>query len=276
MLPGLRFTLLISLATLVGCGVSSTPPTTSSPYLNLTGNWQFQIQVVQGVPGGGFSTPVEDFSGSLSSSAGSVTGILHARPLALPNCVAETADLPVNGSLDTAGNLTITFPIAGGVGTISFNATPPLRSPFLSGTYQAIGGTCAQASGSLTAFEVMNVTGTYIGTATQIYPIPSGSAPTSNVTAILIQSDVPNGDGQYPLSGTITSTGACNSTLTFNQGLVYGDTIQSYPGPMFPMPTGSFTGFALPSSNHAVFSGNLYQFTGCGTTSFNVGLFAPQ
>jgi hypothetical protein len=190
--------------------------------------------------------------------------------------VAETTDLPVNGTLDAAGNLTITFPIAGGLGTISFNATPPLRSPLLSGTYQAEGGTCAQASGSLNAFRVQNVTGTYVGIATQMIPIPSGPAPTSNVTAVLVQSATPNSDGQFALSGTITSTGACNSTLTFNQGLVYGDTIQSYPAPMFPMPTGSFTCFVLPNSNQAVFSGNLYQFVGCGTTSFNVGLFAPQ
>ena len=276
MFHGLRFTLLIPFAALLGCGVSSTSPTTSSPYLNLTGNWQFQVQIVQGVPSGGFSTPVEDFSGSLASSAGSVTGILHAKPLAFPNCVAETTDLPVSGSLDIAGNLTITFPMAGGVGTISFNATPPLRLPLFSGTYQAIGGTCAQAAGSLTAFEVQNVTGSYVGTATQMYPIPSGSAPTSTVTAVLVQSVTANSDGQYPLAGTITSAGACNSTVTFNQGLVYGDTIQSYPGPMFPMPTGSFTGSAFPSSTQAVFSGDLYQFAGCGTTTFLVGLFAHQ
>jgi hypothetical protein len=255
-----RWILLIPMVALLGCGSSQQAPPSVGSYLNLNGNWQFQIERLPGAAL--FSTPIEDLSGSLTSSGSTVTAVLHALPLEVPNCVAATSDISASGTLDTSGNLTLTFPIAGGVGSLSANFTENNTRPILSGTYQVVGGTCAQSATTVTFFQLANVTGTYSGAA-QLFQVPIGSGPTSTVTAVLVQSDTPNADGQYPLTGTITMTGACTATLTFNQGIVSGDQLQSYPGSFNPVPPNSFTSSTTAFSNQVLLGGILDQLTGC-------------
>jgi hypothetical protein len=111
----------------------------------------------------------------------------------------------------------------------------------------------------MTVYEALNVTGTYSGT------VSAGTGtPTSTVTAVLVQSAAPNSDGEYTLSGTVTSVGACNSTLTFNQGLVFGNEAQSFPYPQDPVPNDGFVA-VIPAYDTEFFPIAIFiQPTGCG------------
>jgi hypothetical protein len=257
---------------LLGCGSTQiSPPPTAPAFANVSGNWEFQIHSTAAVPGGSPATLSINLGGGLISAAGSVTGMLRSDlPLFGPACYGITPDVPVSGSVDTAGNLTLNFPLGGGTATIALNVNQ-LSQFTATATYQVAGGTCAQASTPVTAFEVANFSGTYTGTATQLVPTPTGTAPTANVTLVVTQSNTPNSDSEFPLTGTLTSIGACNSTLTFTQGVVYGDQIHSYQ----PTPSAnSFIGIA-ETSNQQILVGNLEQLTGCGATVF-VGTLTRQ
>jgi hypothetical protein len=50
-------------------------------------------------------------------------------------------------------------------------------------------------------------------------PVPGT---TTNVTVTLVQATAPNADGQFPLSGTITATGACSGTFPVTNEVVSG------------------------------------------------------
>ena len=215
---------------LLGCG--GVAPTPAPVFPNVTGNWQFEV----GNPGSGlpvvFGSPIADLSGSLSSTGGKVTGILTSLSLSVTPCISSNTDIQVSGTIDSAGNLSLTGPIAGGVVTITaLVTTNPI--PFYTGTYQVIGGPCAQASVSLASIEVPNASGTYAGTLTETIPQGTGSLA---VVATLVESTTPNADGKYPLSGSITYSGDCTGTFSFNNYLVFGVNVQGTPtfnGPIF-------------------------------------------
>jgi hypothetical protein len=230
--------LALVLTCLMGCG--GTPPPTPAPvFPNVTGNWQFELQILVTSPPALPLPPIVQLFGSLVSSGSEVAGTLNARPGGFPACVANNADLPVKGTVDATGNITLTVPIAGGVATI-ISATQSARPPLANGTYQVIGGACAQSSVGLNGFEVLNVSGTYAGTLAQIIPSGSGSL---SVTATLDQSPTPNADGEYPLTGTVTYSGDCSGTLLFNNGIVFGEEFQSAPlSPDFGTSTELFSG----------------------------------
>jgi len=271
--------------TLAGCA-SSTPPATSSPVPapeNVTGNWQFEVQI-PALPTSGpivFPTnPIEDIFGSLSSSGKSVSAILHATPLTLPPCVEIDTALAFTGTTDSSGNLSLTAPLVGGVATISANlltletVTLPdgtvRNEPFFAGTYQVVGGSCAQPSISLNIFSVSNITGTFTGTATA--GLANNPGPPSTITATFVQASAPDTNGKYALSGTITSTGGCNATYSFTSGAVSGSTAQSayflsdtlsLPPPNPPVP--AFSGSITPATPQASILG-AFTFAGCGSS----------
>lgn len=64
---------------------------------------------------------------------------------------------------------------------------------------------------------------------TQVIPSGSGSL---TVKAVLTESATPNADGEFPLSGSVTYSGDCAGTLSFTNGVVYGEQLQS--GPLSP------------------------------------------
>lgn len=256
--PKLSLALILPFATFLGCGTGTTPASSTPSYINVTGNWTVGI-ATEAVP----VPVVGSISGSLTSSGSSVTGVLRAYPLTFPNCVAETTDLPASGTLDTQGNLTLTFPIAGGTGSLSGNFTETTDRPILSGTYQVTGGLCAQSAIAVSFYQLLNLTGTFSGT------VNTGTGmPNSTVTAVLVQSATPDSDGIYSLSGTITSVGPCTWTLTFAQGQVFGDEAQSFPFPPDPVPYDSFVA-ELPAYNAQFIPiAGLFQPTGCAAGAY--------
>jgi hypothetical protein len=216
-----------------GCSVSG-GPTNSSPggtYLSLTGNWG-----ILGYNSTGLAAPILEFTGALQSTGSSVTGTLRALDinglLGTP-CVALTQDLAATGTLDTSGNLTLTVPISGGVATIKVALSSNLHSPITQGSYQIVGGACAQ--GATTAFidQYASATGTYVGTLT-----PLGSSSTTSATVTLTQSLTPDADGLFALSGTVVLTGACNASFSFTGGTVTGGDINSFYEPSYQGPNG--------------------------------------
>ena len=219
-------------------------PAPTPVFPNVTGNWQFELKLTAPSPPSAPTNPIADLFGSLTSTGAKVTGTLNARAVAFAPCVANNADLPVTGTVDASGNLNLTFPVAGGVATIVSTALVLPPSPVnTNGTYQVIGGPCAQASIPITAFQVPNVSGTYAGTMTQLFPT-SGSGSLA-VKAVLVESSTPNADGEFPLSGTVTYTGDCSSTLSFTNGVVFGEQLQSAPiSPTFSTSTELFSAAA--------------------------------
>jgi hypothetical protein len=179
-------------------------------------------------------TPVSDFLGALQSSGSTVTGTLRAISLTIPQCVSFTQDLQATGTIDANGNLTLTIPMAGGTATITAAiATPESYTP---GTWQIVGGACAMPSTAIDIAEFAPATGTYTGVVNVLdtttgLPV-AGTA--TNVTAALTQSTTPNADGDFPLSGTVTATGACTISFSISNEVVEGGVFMptSFIGPV--------------------------------------------
>jgi hypothetical protein len=256
---------------LVGCGGSAPPPVVTYP--NLTGNWQFNARITIPNPPSIPTNPIETLFGSLTTADGKVTGTLNARTIGFPPCVANNADLPVTGTVDASGNLNLTAPISGGVATITATVVAQLPLPSIpNGTYQVIGGPCAQPSIQLLGFEVPNASGTYAGTMTQIFPTGSGSIA---VKAVLAESSTPNADGEFPLSGTITYTGDCSATLSFTNGVAFGEELQSGPiSPDFSTSTELFSAGAPLRPSEPMLA-MFFLPAGCSASSYH-GTLTPQ
>jgi hypothetical protein len=228
MFSKLRFTLLLPLAALLACGANPTPSAPATNYLNLTGDW---VALVPSTPG---APPISDFLGALQSSGSTVTGTLRAISLSIPQCVSFTQDLHATGTIDANNNLVLTIPIAGGTATITATiATPESYTP---GTWQISGGACATPSTAIQIAEFAPSTGTYTGVVNVLdtttgLPV-AGTA--TNVTAVLTQSTTPNADGEFPLSGTVTATGACTIGFPITNEVVEGGVFMSasYIGPV--------------------------------------------
>jgi hypothetical protein len=201
----LRFALLIPLAALLGCGVnpSSTNPTTPS---GLTGNWVAGLSIAI------INAQVVEFVGALQFSGGSISGtltpVMPASPIgALGHPCTPPEPIAVTGSIDINNSLTVSLPIGGGTATMTAAIASNPETP-ASGSFQIVGGTCAQSATPMTIAEYAPVTGTYTGTLAS--NINNG---TSFVTAVLTQSTIPNSSGAFPLAGTVTVTGQCNTSF---------------------------------------------------------------
>jgi len=269
MLHGPRLLLLFPLAAILACGSNPTPSTPASPYLNLTGDWVALAAPNPSTPGV-LPTPIEDFMGALQSSGGTVTGTLHAINLGLPVCVSLTQDLPASGTIDPNGDLTLTVPIAGGTATITSTITTP--ESYTSGYWQIVGGTCAMPDTAIRIAQFAPATGTYTGVlnVTDITTgLPVGGSAT-NVTVTLAQSTTPIADGEFPLSGAITATGACSGSFPISNEVVSGGIIMpvSFTGPL-----GVLTGGIIPTGTTLI--ANFMPDPACGSQLYN-GILTRQ
>lgn len=235
--------LLLPLTALLGCGATPTPPIIASSYLNLTGDWVVLAPPNPATPGVP-PTPVADFFGALQSSGGTVTGTLRAISVSQPQCVSFTQDLQTTGTIDANGNLKLTVPMAGGNATIT--ATIGTPESYTAGTWQITGGACAMPSTAIEIAEFAPATGTYTGvlnvldTTTEL-PV-TGTATTINLA--LTQSTTPNSDGDFPISGTVTATGACSGSFAIANEVVGGGVFM----PALTGPIGLLSGGILPTA----------------------------
>jgi hypothetical protein len=213
----------VALACVLGCGSTATSATS---FPNISGNWEI-VGTTKSPPG--LASPISGFFGALQSSNGAVTGTLYAVS-ADPSapCVSFTEDLPVTGTIDAANNLSLNTTIAGGTATIQVTLTQDLQTFNTGGTYAITGGACAMPSTPMNAIQIPPITGTYTGTLTLSQSSP---AVTANVTAQLVQSTTPTADGHFPLSGTITISGGCPSSIPVSDEYVVGPSIQGAGDP---------------------------------------------
>jgi hypothetical protein len=213
---------------------TSTTPTTNSSSTatntaDLSGNWSMGTTSTAAV---GYTssttTTILGFRGALQFSNGSVSGtMIPSVNYESASCYATFESLVNNndvintpiaftGTLDASNNLTLTAPLAGGTATITATLGSNAQT-WADASYQIVGGSCAMSATSMTIAQIAPVTGTYIGTFTQPsfsgtdVPIAGGNI---TVTAVLTQSTTANADGSFPLTGTITTTGAVTGTTT--------------------------------------------------------------
>jgi hypothetical protein len=167
--------------------------------------------------------------------------------------------MQASGTIDPNGDLTLTVPIAGGTATIAATIVTP--ESYTNGTWQITGGDCAMPATAISIAEFAPATGTYTGVlnvldTTTGLPV-AGTA--TNVTASLVQSTTPNADGQFPLSGTVTATGACSGSFPVTNEVVSG-------GVFMPLLTSNstlyFTGGIIPTAT--ILLADLIPYPTCG------------
>jgi hypothetical protein len=259
--------LLLPLAALLGCGLTPAPSNPSSPAaFDLSGNWLAIAPFLAGTQS--LPTPIAEFTGALQFSGGTVTGTLRALSPTFPNpCVPILYDLQATGTVDGADNLTLSVPISGGTATITATIGDSYNY-FNSGTWQITGGACAMPSTKITMAHIAPATGTYTGTFSVLdlttLTFEPGSA--TAITAVLTQSTTPNADGQFPLAGTITTTGDCNGTFTLVDEVVSGGGITLTP-PLTGSPTVIFVGGVEPTATYLVT--DLTPLNACGMKDYS-------
>jgi hypothetical protein len=137
--------------------------------------------------------------------------------------------------VDASNNLTLTIPLGSTQGTATItaalNANPETPA---NGSLQITGGNCAMSSTPIVITQYAPLTGTYIGTLYKSDPNTGAILPATatTVTAVLTQSTTPDSYGEFPVNGTVTSTGAYATHYTLNgsvpiDGAFLG--VQQYP-----------------------------------------------
>jgi hypothetical protein len=190
--PKLSLALLLPLAALLGCGGgtsssgSSTPPT-QQPTYDFNGVW---TAFATGYP---VDLPFNGLRANLQAANGAVTGTMTAYTNYMtfdPDpCSADFTIIAVTGSLDADNDLTLSFPIAGGTGTL-FAALAEDPETYAYGTWQVVGGTCPM---SATPMVIS-------GAPTTPYTPASPSAITADLSGgwfISVDYTLPNATFQY-------------------------------------------------------------------------------
>jgi hypothetical protein len=216
MFAKLRFTLLLPLVALLACGSSPSTQSTSTtspstPAYDFNGFWGAHTTETSN-----FNYPFGGIDASLQVSNGAVTGTLTTTssyptvdPYLCPTVWTPTnpgSTLTVTGTLDAVHNLTLTFPIAGGTGTI-LAALPNDPGTYAFGTWQVAGGTCAM---SVTPMVIQ-------GTPTTLYTPPAPASITSSLSG-----NWSVGADYVPNSSTILPVTGFGGALQFSSGLVTG------------------------------------------------------
>jgi hypothetical protein len=251
MLSGQRHLFLLSLAALLACG--STPSTTAPPP-TLSGNWEadsIQFLNYPGVP------TLIHFAGPLQFSNGTVTGTITATVFGgvnadgslAPGCGPSGPPTSVTGTLDANNNFILTVPVAGGTATLTAILTTTPHTA-VDGSFQIVGGSCAAGVSSMYIGQYTPVLGAYTGSLKVI----DDPEITVLMSAVLNQSTTPT-NGQYPLSGTVTVTGACNTAfnLAVADSFVVGNSISASTTPL-PVTVGPvLTGTTDPTADRISF-----------------------
>jgi len=232
--PAPAFLLPILLALTAGCGGSGTPMTQSASPYTFSGDWGTRLP--PGVAPG--NAPIGAFVGTLSASNGMISGMLtplFSNSIA-PACGSTSfTPAPVSGTIDSGGNLTLTLPVGGGTATLTATlSTNP--ETLVNGMYKVTGGTCAMPSTAMQIGQFAPLTGTYSGTFNAVNLLsgqPLAGTSTA-ITAVLTQSTTPNSNGQFPITGMVTVTGACSASFSFSSdSFVWGGNLLGFGDPSY-------------------------------------------
>jgi len=179
-----------ALCLLAGCSGG----TSMTPAANVTalesGNWQISSTDAR-------ASQLAVLSGSLASSGGDITGVLHAN--AANGCIAPTQSIAVTGSTDPQNTVKLSGADGKG-GTLTITGTLAEDGKSLTNAaYNVAGGACAfSAPVAAQAQDFSSVTGTYAGS----FSDPDGQI--ISITANLTQTPASDASGNFQLSGTGT------------------------------------------------------------------------
>jgi hypothetical protein len=215
-------TLILSSLFALGCGGVKPTGTITTPTFPYTFSGDWGAQFVSATSPA--AVPIIEFLGTLAASNGVVTGGLIPIPSSVTSaCLTPSlTPVPVSGTVDSSGNLTITLPVAGGTATLTAALATNVET-YAAGSYKVVGGTCAMPSTAMQIAQYAPLNGTYKGTFNLLNS--SGLPITGNtitVTAMLTQSISPNANGQFPVTGTISTAGVCTASITLTNAYVTG------------------------------------------------------
>lgn len=198
--------------TFAGCTAPSTSTTTAPAVPDLTGNWQIQSTVDPGtVPPSGIV-----LFGALQSSGNQVSGTFRFANLGQPTQCGLDQVVTVNGAMDSKNSLTLTSStMPNGTAVKTTLTISGLQQRYTgAGTIEVNGSTCTFASTGATGLQIQNTSGTFTGTLTPGTLLSPGTGPSATVSLALTQAQTPQGDGQFPASGTLSyAVGACSGSV---------------------------------------------------------------
>ncbi len=266
--------ILCSVMPLTACGAGSLLSSlTATP--DLSGNWEFASQT--GATTGTLPTAGLLLVGSLTSQGSNVTGVFRLADLALPiTCPAPFQQVvTVSGSIDSSRNLTITSAaFSGAILSMKFVVPPTVSAAgagttltALAGTVAITGGACTFASSAAVGFEVVSVTGTFVGPLTASTYLATPPIPTGTASLSLIQAATPQSDGQFPVTGTLKFIGGTCSSSTPLSGSISGTqlTLASAPTGLFNTVTNNMLASVNPATGQLDIASLVYGLGPCST-----------
>jgi hypothetical protein len=230
----LSLALLLPLTALLGCGGStsssssgsssgsSTPPAQQTTY-DFNGTW---TAFATNYP---VDLPFNILRASLQATNGLVTGTIIAYTnygLDPDPCSANNTSIAVTGTLDADNDLALSFPIAGGTGTL-FAALAEDPQTYAYGTWQIVGGACAMSA------TPMVISGAPTTTYTAASPTPITATLSGNWQAYANYT-LPNFNFQYtypPVQGFAGVLQFANGTVS---GILAPNTVPSFCVPYSP------------------------------------------
>lgn len=217
----LTTTLLATLfAIAIGCGGKSS--STQQPTGALSGNWQFNL--VQNYPHPKTELSV---SGFMTQSQESLAGTFQVPALSVGHSVDCGGTAQITGS--TSGT-EITFSVDPGGTTFSFTGTLSGDNKTMTGTYQALAGTCfsTDTTGTWTASLIPSLNGNFTGTlSNSVYMATlTGANPATPITVSGNLSQSSNaGASNATITGTITAENYPCFTNAYLSGTISGQNV---------------------------------------------------
>ena len=278
MRTGPRLLLLFPLAALLACGSSpsgSLSTTPSTPAYNFNGTWK--AVATSNYPE---DLAISSMGGTLQVSNGTVTGTLYAYSDGDPSynpyiCSAINTPLTVTGTLDSNHNLALTFPIAGGTGTL---VAPLGNNPatYTYGSWTVAGGACAMSQTSMAIQQTAPTTPPVVSAPSPITASLSGNwgggiifnpnnfeTVFSNFGTQTIYVTPPVTGFSGPLQ---FSNGSVTGTLHLSFGNTYGVACQSFNGS-----SAVFTG-TLDANNNLTLTAPITGVSSNGTATITATL----
>lgn len=186
-----------------------TPTEVAKDAVAVTGNWQFTSASASNLPA---------LSGELTGSSQAMTGLFHSD--SAKSCVAPGQIFEVSGSADAKNEVTLTGsnPVGGKLtltGTLAKDGKSMINS-----SYRVSGGSCAMAKAVAALAQQYQMSANYAGS------FSDSDGQVIALTATLSQSNTPDQNGNYTLTGTGTfpSNPCFNSPVTVTASELTGNT----------------------------------------------------
>ncbi len=276
---------VLSLTLLAGCG-AGTPSSPAPPAAIPALSEDWSLLGIATSPAN-LPTPVPLLTGTLTSSGATVTGTLRAYAGFPPGpdpsvpCVAPLTPLLVSGTVDAAGNLNLTIPIANGIATITGLLAADHHTS-ATGSLTITGGACAMAATPMHITNFANATGTYTGTLDEYTVnstgitviVPNTATP---ITVTLTEATTPNALGAFPVTGSVITTGACPAQFTITPGTTISGGVffnTSLPDPSANPPFNDLAGAFKPDAS-SLFVGSFLDSGVCAQFQLQ-GNLTPQ